>query len=83
MILPYHRSDKVSEELFALKTYGAKSIVAGSSASVLVFEWSASSANFKAIFIAGNERLPGPVNYRLACNKPSVRDRCQRFIAAL
>jgi len=61
--------DKVSEELFALKTNGGseycgwviKDAVEG-------LQWSASPYDLKVIFIAGNEPFTqGPVDYRKSC----------------
>lgn len=61
--------DKVSEELFALKTNGGDEycgqviqVATGS------LQWSSSSKDLKAIFIAGNEPFTqGKVNYADAC----------------
>ena len=70
MILPFTTDlDKVSEELFILKTYGGqeycgqviKSAVKG-------LKWSKNNKNLKMIFIAGNEPFTqGKVDYKKSC----------------
>lgn len=61
--------DKVSEELFALKTNGGQEYcgwVIREAAEKLV--WSGSSDDLKVIFIAGNEPFTqGPVDYQQVC----------------
>jgi von Willebrand factor type A domain len=61
--------DKVSEELFALKTNGGEEycgMVIQAATSGL--KWSASNGDLKMIFIAGNEPFSqGPVDYKVAC----------------
>ena len=63
--------DKVSEDLFGLKTNGGSEFcgqVIGHAADTLA--WSKSNSDFKAIFIAGNEPFTqGPVKYADACKK--------------
>jgi G:T/U-mismatch repair DNA glycosylase len=70
MILPLTDDlDKVSQELFALTTNGG-SEYCGQVISVAVeqLDWSASSDDYKVIFIAGNEPFTqGPVAYADAC----------------
>ncbi len=61
--------DKISEELFALKTNGGDEYcgwVIGDATAQL--QWSDASSDLKVIFIAGNEPFTqGPVDYRQAC----------------
>lgn len=61
--------DKISEELFALKTNGGSEycgMVIQSATNGL--KWSASGDDLKMIFIAGNEPFTqGPVDYKQAC----------------
>ena len=61
--------DKISEELFALKTNGGSEycgMVIEAAANGL--KWSASNGDLKMIFIAGNEPFTqGPVDYKAAC----------------
>ena len=61
--------DKVSEELFALKTNGGDEYCgAVIQAAVNGLEWSTSGNDLKVIIIAGNEPFTqGKVNYRDAC----------------
>lgn len=61
--------DKISEELFALKTQGGQEycgqVIA---AATKELKWSASPNDLKLIFIAGNEPFTqGPVDYKKAC----------------
>ncbi|MBN2137690.1 MAG: VWA domain-containing protein [Sedimentisphaerales bacterium] len=61
--------DKVSEELFALKTNGGSEycgwVIKEATANL---EWSDSPEDLKVIFIAGNEPFTqGPVDYRKSC----------------
>lgn len=70
MILPLTTDlDRVSEELFALRTNGSQEYcgtVIKAAAEGLA--WSASNDDLKAIFIAGNEPFTqGEVDYRFAC----------------
>lgn len=69
-IVPFTQDlDKVSEELFALKTNGGEEYcgaVIQHAAEHL--QWSAAADDLKAIFIAGNEAFgQGRVDYRSAC----------------
>ncbi len=61
--------DKVSEELFALRTNGGNEHCGQAIlTAVRQLEWSRNPRDFKAIFIAGNEAFTqGPVAYRQAC----------------
>ncbi|MBI2839399.1 MAG: VWA domain-containing protein [Acidobacteria bacterium] len=70
MVLPLSSDlDKVSEQLFALRTNGGDEYcgqVIQYAAKNLA--WSSSNADFKAIFIAGNEPFTqGGINYQIAC----------------
>lgn len=63
--------DKVSEELFALRTNGGQEYC-GQAIHVAMKEllWTKSNRDYKAIFIAGNEPFTqGPVDYREACKE--------------
>ena len=70
MIVPFTTDlDKVSEELFALKTNGGSEycgwVIKEATESLT---WSPSPDDLKVIFIAGNEPFTqGPVDYRQAC----------------
>lgn len=70
MIVPFTTDlDKVSEELFALKTNGGEEycgwVIKEATQSVT---WSNSPDDLKVLFIAGNEPFTqGPVDYRQAC----------------
>jgi hypothetical protein len=72
MILPLTTDlDKVSEELFALKTNGGQEYC-GMVIRMAVegLQWSKSKEDLKLIFIAGNEPFTqGPVNYADACKE--------------
>jgi hypothetical protein len=61
--------DKISEELFALKTNGGEEFCGWViKEAVNELEWSPRSDVYKVIFIAGNEPFTqGPVNYAAAC----------------
>jgi len=61
--------DKVSQELFALRTKGGDEFCGRViKAAVEGLAWSASNKDYKAIFIAGNEPFTqGDVDYRSAC----------------
>ena len=67
--------DKVSEELFALKTNGGSEYcgwVIKQAAEAL--QWSDSPDELKVIFIAGNEPFTqGPVDYQKACKQAASR----------
>ena len=70
MIVPLTTDlDKVSEELFALRTNGGDEYCgAVIKAATEGLEWSPSNGDLKAIFIAGNEPFTqGQVNFRGAC----------------
>ena len=61
--------DKVSEELFALRTNGGEEYCGWVIQRAMEeLEWSAASDAYKVIFIAGNEPFTqGPVNYAESC----------------
>jgi hypothetical protein len=61
--------DKISEELFALKTNGGDEYCGWViQEAVARLTWSARADDFKAIFIAGNEPFTqGPVDFRKSC----------------
>jgi len=61
--------DKISEELFALRTNGGEEYCGWViKQAVKELEWSPSSDVYKVIFIAGNEPFTqGPVNYAESC----------------
>jgi hypothetical protein len=61
--------DKLSEELFQLKTNGGEEYCGWViQEAVAKLDWSKSPEDFKAIFIAGNEPFTqGPVNYAASC----------------
>lgn len=63
--------DKVSEELFALKTNGGDEYCGWVIRDAVdQLAWSASPKAYKAVFIAGNEPFSqGPVKYQDACKK--------------
>ena len=62
--------DKISEELFALKTQGGKEYCGQViSAATTELKWSESNEDLKLIFIAGNEPFSqGPVDFKKACS---------------
>lgn len=67
--------DKISEELFALKTNGGQEycgwVIREATAGL---KWSDSPDDLKVIFIAGNEAFTqGPVDYREACKAAVAR----------
>ena len=67
--------DRVSEELFALKTNGGEEYC-GTVIRKAVDElaWSASTGDLKTIFIAGNEPFTqGPGDYRTACRAAAAK----------
>ncbi len=72
MVLPFTGDlDKISEELFALRTNGGSEycgkVIKEASEKL---EWSGSNENYRAIFIAGNEPFTqGEVDYKTACKK--------------
>jgi len=68
--------DKVSEELFALKTNGGDEycgwVIKEASEQL---KWSSSTDDLKVIFIAGNEPFTqGPVDYRQSCKAAISKD---------
>lgn len=67
--------DKVSEELFALKTYGGYEFCGRViQEATQQLTWSKSNKDFKAIFIAGNEAFTqGEVDYKKACKEAVSR----------
>lgn len=67
--------DRVSEELFALKTSGGDEYCGQVIAeAVKGLEWDASGEVLKVIFIAGNEPFTqGSVNFRTSCRKALTR----------
>ena len=70
LILPLSRDlDKASQELFALTSSGSVELCGQAiQTAVARLEWSTSSKDLKAIFIAGNEEFTqGSVDYRAAC----------------
>jgi hypothetical protein len=72
LILPFTTDlDKMSEELFALKTNGGDEYCGWViKAATQALAWSKSHNAFKAIFIAGNEPFTqGPVDYRVSCRQ--------------
>lgn len=72
MVLPLTDDlDKVSEQLFALKTYGGYEYCGKViKAAVEGLQWSKSHGDYKAIFIAGNEPFTqGDVDYKIACKE--------------
>ena len=67
--------DRVSEELFALKTNGGEEYC-GTVIRKAVDDlaWSAATGDLKTIFIAGNEPFTqGPVDYRTACRAAAAK----------
>ena len=71
-VLPFTTDlDKVSEELFALKTNGGQEYCgAVIDAATKALEWSGSNDDLKMIFIAGNEPFSqGTVDFREACRR--------------
>jgi hypothetical protein len=69
-VLPFTTDlDRVSEELFALTTFGGDEFCGTVIQTALdQLRWSPSPADLKVIFIAGNESFSqGPVSYRKAC----------------
>ncbi|RPJ05739.1 MAG: VWA domain-containing protein [Spirochaetaceae bacterium] len=72
MILPLSRDlDKISEELFALKTDGGSEYCGMAiKKAVTELSWNADSKTLKVIFIAGNEEFTqGDINFRDACKQ--------------
>lgn len=67
--------DKISEELFALRTNGGEEYCGWViQRATRELAWSASPADLKAIFIAGNEPFTqGPIDYRLSCRAAIAR----------
>ncbi len=76
MIVPFTTDlDKVSEELFALKTNGGDEycgwVIKEATQSL---KWSNSPDDLKVVFIAGNEPFTqGPVDYRQVCKETTVK----------
>ena len=68
--------DLISERLFALKTYGGNEFCGQViKTSLNQLAWSASQADLKMIFIAGNEPFTqGEVPYRVACSLAKDKD---------
>jgi len=76
-VLPFTTDlDRVSEELFALTTLGGDEYCGTViQASLDQLRWSASPADLKVIFIAGNEPFSqGPVDFRKACARARAKD---------
>lgn len=70
MIVPFTTDlDKVSEELFALKTNGGSEYCGWViKEATQALQWSPSPDDLKVVFIAGNEPFTqGPIDYRNAC----------------
>ena len=70
MVLPLTDDlDKVSEELFALRTLGGSEYCGQViDSAVTDLKWSKSNNDLKVIFIAGNEPFTqGPIDYRKSC----------------
>jgi von Willebrand factor type A domain len=67
--------DKISEELFALKTNGGQEYCGQViDAAVRGLQWSQAPGDLKVIFIAGNEEFTqGDVDYRVSCAKALTR----------
>jgi hypothetical protein len=63
--------DVISEKLFSLRTNGGNEFCgAVIKTSLTQLAWSASDADLKMIFIAGNEPFTqGPISYQLACSQ--------------
>jgi len=75
-VLPFTDDlDRVSEELFALKTNGGDEFCgAVIKRAVDELAWSPSAGDLKTIFIAGNEPFTqGPLDYRTACRAAVAR----------
>lgn len=75
-VLPFTTDlDKVSEELFALKTSGGDEYCGQVIAeAVRRLDWSASANDLRVIFIAGNEPFTqGPVDFKSACSTATAR----------
>jgi hypothetical protein len=75
-VLPFTDDlDRVSEELFALKTNGGDEYCgAVIRKAVDQLAWSASPGDLKTIFIAGNEPFTqGPVDYHVACRAAAAK----------
>jgi len=76
MIVPFTTDlDKVSEELFALRTNGGSEYCGWViKEATQALQWSNSPDDLKVIFIAGNEPFTqGPVDYREACRTAVAR----------
>ena len=75
-ILPFTSDlDRVSEELFALRTSGGDEYCGTVIQSALdELRWSASAADLKVIVVAGNEPFSqGPVDYRRSCSRARAK----------
>jgi hypothetical protein len=75
-VLPFTTDlDRVSEELFALTTSGGDEYCGTVIQTALdELAWSASPADLKLVFIAGNEPFSqGPVSYRRACARARAK----------
>lgn len=71
-VLPFTTDlDRLSEELFSLKTNGGSEFCGTVIQAALdELRWSASPSDLKVVFIAGNEPFSqGPVDYRKACRR--------------
>ncbi|MBT1701448.1 VWA domain-containing protein [Fulvivirgaceae bacterium PWU4] len=68
--------DVISEKLFSLTTNGGNEYCGYViNKSLKQLEWSASNADLKMIFIAGNEPFTqGPIPYHMACNLAKEKD---------
>lgn len=67
--------DKISDELFKLRTNGGDEYCGEVIRSAVKnLKWSADNENLKIIFIAGNEPFTqGEINYKTSCNKASSK----------
>jgi hypothetical protein len=75
-IVPFTRDlDKISEELFKLRTNGGEEFCGKVILSAVEnLRWEKENENLKVIFIAGNEPFTqGDVDYKIACRKASER----------
>jgi hypothetical protein len=75
-VLPFTTDlDRVSEELFALKTNGGDEYCGTAIQAALdQLRWSASPADLRVVFVAGNEPFSqGPVDFRKACARARAK----------
>ena len=75
-VLPFTDDlDRVSEELFALKTNGGEEYCGAVIRKAIdELAWSVAAGDLKTIFIAGNEPFTqGPVDYRTACRAAAAK----------